>query len=133
MRFMLKSFIVSMTLSLTLVAGIALAQTPPVVGTIGITSDEIKLLAKGWSIKKDILSKDVYNDANEKVGVVEDIIVTPDKALSYAVISTGGFLGMAKHDVVVPVNQFKIKAGRVSLAGATKESVKAMPEFKYAD
>ena len=133
MRFMLKSFIVSMTLSLTLIAGIALAQTPPVVGTIGITSDEIKLLAKGWSIKKDILSKDVYNDANEKVGVVEDIIVTPDKALSYAVISTGGFLGMSKHDVVVPVNQFKIKAGRVSLAGATKESVKAMPEFKYAD
>ena len=133
MRFMLKSFIVSMTLSLTLVAGIALAQTPPVVGTIGITSDEIKLLAKGWSIKKDILSKDVYNDANEKVGVVEDIIVTPDKALSYAVISTGGFLGMAKHDVVVPVNQFKIKAGRISLSGATKESVKAMPEFKYAD
>ena len=133
MRFMLKSFIVSMTLSLTLIAGIALAQTPPVVGTIGITSDEIKLLAKGWSIKKDILSKDVYNDANEKVGVVEDIIVTPDKALSYAIISTGGFLGIAKHDVVVPVNQFKIKAGRVSLAGATKESVKAMPEFKYAD
>ena len=133
MRFMLTSFIVSMTLSLTLIAGIALAQTPPVVGTIGITSDEIKLLAKGWSIKKDILSKDVYNDANEKVGVVEDIIVTPDKALSYAIISTGGFLGIAKHDVVVPVNQFKIKAGRVSLAGATKESVKAMPEFKYAD
>ena len=133
MRFMLKSFILAMTLSLTLIAGIVLAQTPPVVGTIGITSDEIKLLAKGWSIKKDILSKDVYNDANEKVGVVEDIIVTPDKALSYAVVSTGGFLSMAKHDVVVPVNQFKIKAGRVSLAGATKESVKAMPEFKYAD
>lgn len=133
MRFMLKSFIVAMTLSLTLIAGIALAQKPPVVGTIGITSDEIKLLAKGWSIKKDILSKDVYNDANEKVGVVEDIVVTPDKALSYAIISTGGFLGIAKHDVVVPVNQFKIKAGRISLPGATKESVKTMPEFKYAD
>ena len=133
MRFMFKSFIVTMSLSLTLIAGIAMAQTPPVVGTIGITSDEIKLLAKGWSIKKDILAKDVYNDANEKVGVVEDIVVTPDKALSYAIISTGGFLGMAKHDVVVPVSQFKIKAGRVALPGATKESVKAMPEFKYAD
>jgi len=130
---MLKSFIVAMTLSLTLVAGLAMAQTPPVVGTIGITSDEIKLLAKGWSIKKDILAKDVYNDANEKVGVVEDIIVTPDKAMSYAIVSTGGFLGMAKHDVVIPVNQFKIKAARISLPGATKESVKAMPEFKYAD
>lgn len=133
MRLMLNSFIVAMTLSMTLLTGLAMAQTPPVVGTIGITSDEIKLLAKGWSIKKDILAKDVYNDANEKVGVIEDIIVTPDKAMSYAIVSTGGFLGMAKHDVVIPVNQFKIKAARISLPGATKESVKAMPEFKYSD
>ncbi|MHC1789743.1 PRC-barrel domain-containing protein [Solidesulfovibrio sp.] len=133
MNFVFKSVIVAMTLSLTLIAGIALAQTPPVVGTIGITPDEIKLLAKGWSIKKDILGKDVYNDASEKVGVIEDIVVTPDKAMSYAIVSTGGFLGIAKHDVVVPVNQLKIKAERVTLPGATKESVKAMPEFKYAD
>ncbi|WP_300160825.1 PRC-barrel domain-containing protein [Solidesulfovibrio sp.] len=128
-----KILIVAMALSLSLIAGAALAQTPPVVGTIGITSEESKLLAKGWSIKKDILGKDVYNDANAKVGVVEDIVVTPDKAMSYAIVSTGGFLGMAKHDVVIPVNQFKIKDARVSLPGATKESVKAMPEFKYAD
>jgi len=133
MRLMLNSFIVALTLSMTLLTGLAMAQKPPVVGTIGITSDEIKLLAKGWSIKKDILAKDVYNDANEKVGVIEDIIVTPDKAMSYAIVSTGGFLGMAKHDVVIPVNQFKIKAARISLPGATKESVKAMPEFKYSD
>jgi len=53
--------------------------------------------------------------------------------MSYAIVSTGGFLGMAKHDVVIPVNQFKIKAARISLPGATKESVKAMPEFKYSD
>ncbi|OLN30727.1 hypothetical protein DVDV_0429 [Desulfovibrio sp. DV] len=128
-----KTLIFALTLSFTLIAGAALAQTPPVVGTIGITTDEIKLLAKGWSIKKDILGKDVYNDANEKVGVIEDIVVTPEKAMSYAIVSTGGFLGMAKHDVVVPVNQLKIKAARVTLPGATKESVKAMPEFKYAD
>jgi len=128
-----KTCIIALTLSLTLMAAVALAQAPPVVGTIGITSDEVKTLAKGWSIKKDILNKDVYNDANEKVGVVEDIVVTPDKALSYAIVGTGGFLGMAKHDVVIPINQLKMKSGRINLPGATKESVKAMPEFKYAD
>jgi sporulation protein YlmC with PRC-barrel domain len=133
MSFASKTCIIALTLSLTLMAAAALAQAPPVVGTIGITSEEIKMLAKGWSIKKDILNKDVYNDANEKVGVVEDIVVTPDKALSYAIVGTGGFLGMAKHDVVIPVNQLKIKSGRITLSGATKESVKAMPEFKYAD
>ncbi|EKO37857.1 MAG: PRC-barrel protein [Solidesulfovibrio magneticus str. Maddingley MBC34] len=128
-----KTFIIALTLSLILTAASALAQAPPVVGTIGITSEEVKTLAKGWSIKKDILNKDVYNDANEKVGVVEDIVVTPDKALSYAIVGTGGFLGMAKHDVVIPINQLKMKSGRINLPGATKESVKAMPEFKYAD
>lgn len=133
MKFYCKSVVAAMILSLSLAAGAALAQTTPVVGTIGITPDEIKVLAKGWSIKKDVLGKDVYNEASEKVGVVEDIIVTPDKALSYSIVSTGGFLGMAKHDVVIPVNQFKIQNKRIVLPGATKEAVKAMPEFKYAE
>ena len=133
MKLYCKSVVAAMILSLSLAAGAALAQTTPVVGTIGITPDEIKVLAKGWSIKKDILSKDVFNEANEKVGVVEDIIVTPDKALSYSIVSTGGFLGMAKHDVVIPVNQLKIQNKRIVLPGATKEAVKAMPEFKYAE
>ena len=133
MNFFLKSFVVATALSLSLVASAALAQTPPVAGTIGITKAEITVLAKGWSIKNDILNKDVFNDANEKVGTVEDIIVTPDKAMSYAIVGTGGFLGMAKHDVVIPVNQFKITNKRVLLPGATKEAVKALPEFKYAD
>lgn len=128
-----KSVVAAMILSFSLAAGAAMAQTTPVVGTIGITPDEVKVLAKGWSIKKDVLGKDVFNEASEKVGVVEDIIVTPDKALSYSIVSTGGFLGMAKHDVVIPVNQFKIQNKRIVLPGATKEAVKAMPEFKYAE
>ncbi|MFP5223499.1 MAG: PRC-barrel domain-containing protein [Acidobacteriota bacterium] len=132
MKFCCKSVVAGMILSLSL-AGAAMAQTTPVVGTIGIAPEEIKVLAKGWSIKKDVLGKDVYNEANEKIGVVEDIIVTPDKALSYSVVSTGGFLGMAKHDVVIPVFQFKMQNKRIVLPGATKEAVKAMPEFKYAD
>jgi len=133
MKFALRPLVVAMALSLSLFVGAALAQAPPVVGTIGIPKDQINVLAKGWSIKKDIMSKDVFNDASEKVGVIEDIIVTPEKAMSYAIVSTGGFLGMAKHDVVIPVNQFKIVNKRVMLPGATKEAVKAMPPFKYAD
>ncbi len=132
MKFALKPNLVAMVLSLSMLAGVAFAQTP-VVGTIGVPADQISVLAKGWSIKKDIMSKDVFNDANEKVGVIEDIVVTPEKALSYAIVSTGGFLGMAKHDVAIPVNHFKVVNKRVMLPGATKEAVKAMPEFKYAD
>ena len=133
MNFAFKTFTVAMALSLSLVTSIAFAQKAPVAGTIGITKEESTILAKGWSIKKDIMGMDVYNDASEKVGVIEDIIVTPDKAMSYAVVSTGGYLGMGKNDVVIPVNHFKITNKRILLPGATKEAVKSMPPFKYAD
>jgi sporulation protein YlmC with PRC-barrel domain len=89
------------------------------------------MVAKGWSAKNQIMGKDVYNDKNEKVGVVEDLIITPEKAVSYAIIGTGGFLGMDKHDVAIPVNHFKMVEGKVTLPGATKDAVKAMPAFKY--
>ena len=133
MTFALKTLCAAATLSLTLISGVAFAQATPVVGTIGISSEEIKVLAKGWSIKKDILDKDVYNEANEKVGSINDIIVTPVKAMSYAIVGTGGYLGIAEHDVVIPVSQLSIKDKRVMLPGATKEAVKAMPAFKYSE
>jgi sporulation protein YlmC with PRC-barrel domain len=100
--------------------------------TIGISVEELKVVAVGWSAKKKILGKAVYNDKNEKIGVVDDLIVAPDRSLSYAIIGAGGFLGIGKHDVAIPVGQFKEDKGRIILAGATKDALKAMPKFEYA-
>jgi sporulation protein YlmC with PRC-barrel domain len=100
--------------------------------TVGVTVEELKVVALGWSAKKRILGKAVYNDKNEKIGVVDDLIITPDKSVSYAIIGAGGFLGMGKHDVAVPVGQLKDDKGRIVLAGATKDALKAMPKFEYA-
>ena len=100
--------------------------------TVGISVEEMKMVALGWSAKKKILGKAVYNDKNEKIGTVDDLIITPDKSVSYAIIGAGGFLGMGKHDVAVPVGQFKEDKGRIVLAGATKDALKAMPKFEYA-
>jgi amphi-Trp domain-containing protein len=111
-------------------AGVAFSQASPVACARGMNSAEDKALVNAWSIKNEILSKDVYNDTNEKVGSVEDLIVTPEKAMSYAIVGTGGFLGMARHDVAIPVHQFKMNNDRIVLPGATKVAVKAMPEFK---
>jgi sporulation protein YlmC with PRC-barrel domain len=100
--------------------------------TMGVTVEEMKVVALGWSAKKKILGKAVYNDKNEKIGTVDDLIITPDKSVSYAIVGVGGFLGMGKHDVAIPVNQFKEDKGRIVLAGATKDALKAMPKFEYA-
>ena len=131
-----KVMAVMICLAVVGMMGNALAQQQtPVAGTtttvVGVSADELVTVVKGWSAKKQVMGKDVYNDKNEKVGVVEDLIVAPDKAVSYAIIGAGGFLGMGKHDVAIRMNQFKLVEGKFTLPGATKEAVKAMPAFQY--
>jgi sporulation protein YlmC with PRC-barrel domain len=74
----------------------------------------------------------VYNEKDEKIGKVDDLIVAPDKKVSYAIVGAGGFAGLGKHDVAIPVDQLKEENGKFILPGATKEAVKEMPEFEYA-
>jgi len=100
--------------------------------TLGVPAPEVTTLARGWSAKKQILSKPVYNDQNEKVGDVDDIIITPEKSLSYAIIGVGGFLGLGEHLVAIPFNQFKRGDDKYVLPGATKDKLKALPPFTYA-
>jgi microcompartment protein CcmK/EutM len=131
----MKKIVMAVIICLSVVGimGNALAQQQaPVAGmSIGVSANELVTVAKGWSAKNQIMSKDIYNDKNEKVGVVDDLIITPDKAVSYAIIGTGGFVGIDKHEVAVPVNQLKMEDGKITLPGATKEAVKAMPTFQY--
>jgi sporulation protein YlmC with PRC-barrel domain len=100
--------------------------------TIGVSPDEVKTLARGWSAKQQILGKPVYNDQDERVGEVEDIIITPEKSLSYGIIGVGGFLGLGTHQVAIPVNQFKSGDGIILLPGATQDTLKALPPFEYS-
>jgi sporulation protein YlmC with PRC-barrel domain len=95
-------------------------------------SPELRDVTNGWSVKRSILGQPVYNDKDERVGSVGDIIVTPDKAISYAIVNAGGFLGLTKHNVAIPVSQFKSVDNKLVLPGATKDALKASPEFQYA-
>ena len=113
-----------------LVGGTALGQVAGST-TIGVTVEEQKSLVVGWSAKKHILGEAVYNSSDEKIGTVEDLIITPGKAVSYAIVGTGGFLGIDRHDVAIPVGQLKLQGDKLMLAGATKEGLKALPKFEY--
>ena len=94
---------------------------------LGVAAAELREVTMGWSAKHQVLGKAVFNDQKQRIGTVDDIIIAPDKAVSYAIIGAGGFLGVAKHDVAIPVNQFKLVDGKFVLAGAM-----AMPPFEYA-
>jgi len=100
--------------------------------TLGVTVEELKAVALGWSAKRQILGKTVYNDKNARVGRIDDIIITPERSVSFVIVGAGGFVGLARHDVAVPVGQLQEKDGKYILPGATKEAIKALPKFEYA-
>jgi sporulation protein YlmC with PRC-barrel domain len=100
--------------------------------TLSVSQQETNLAQKGWSAKKDIMGKAVYNDNNEKIGDVNDVIFSRTNSASFVVIGVGGFLGMGEHDVAVPLSRIKHDNDKLILPGATKEALKKMPEFQYA-
>jgi PRC-barrel domain len=119
-----------------LLAGATTAIGQQVVGStqLGVAVAELRDVTTGWSAKRQVLGKTVYNDSGDGIGKVDDIIVAPDKAVSYAIIGAGGFLGVGRHDVAIPVGQLKQQSdGKFVLAGATKDALKAMPPFEYAN
>ena len=113
------------------VAGPAWAQVAGST-TTEVTVAESTKLAMGWSVKKSLMGKTVYNEAGQKVGKVEDLIVSPDRSVSYVIVGAGGFVGIGRHDVAIPVTQVRDIGGRLVMAGATPDTVKSLPAFTYA-
>jgi sporulation protein YlmC with PRC-barrel domain len=114
------------------------APAAPVAGraTLGVAVVEMEAVIAGWSVQKDLLKKPVVNDRNEKIGTITDVIITPNPdakvpAASFAVIGVGGFLGLGKHDVAIPMEQLRLQSGKLVLPGATKDALKLLPAFEY--
>jgi sporulation protein YlmC with PRC-barrel domain len=122
--------------------GLASAQAPaqapaaPVAGRAPIGVAVMDVVVLGWSAKRDLTGKPVVNDKNEKIGKIDDLIISPSKdgstpAASFAIISVGGFLGIGNRDVAIPMEQLKLQNKQLMLPGATKDALKAMPPFVY--
>ncbi len=131
-RTLLVAALVS-SFGLLVISSLAHAQVAGATTTVSGTVVETTRIAMGWSAKKSILGKTVTNESGAKVGKVEDLIISPDKNVTYLIIGAGGFVGIGRHDVAVPVSQVDNRGGMLVMAGATKDSVKARPRFEYAD
>jgi sporulation protein YlmC with PRC-barrel domain len=128
-----------------------------------------------WRSSK-LIGVDVYNDNNEKIGDIQELIVDKSGKVDNVVLGVGGFLGMGEHYVAVPMEKLKWvnepvrtsstttapkdkstasannagtttgeanRANRAERAAdekwypdhavfnATKDQLKAMPQFKY--
>jgi len=104
--------------------------------------------AGDWSASK-MSGVKVYNEANDKVGEISDVIIDSKGHVRGLIVEAGGFLGMGTHYVLVPMDSLKFanKAGKTTVGqtsdtkrewfpdravlNVTKDQLKSMPEFKY--
>lgn len=77
----------------------------------------------------------VYNNKNETVGEVEDLVIENGKTLTGVVVGVGGFLGLGESYVVLDPSTLAIsnKDGRWAVhADTDKETLKNAPKFEYS-
>lgn len=153
------------------------AQTAQPAAPAATAGSQEKMALKGdWRASK-LMGLDVYNESNEKLGDINELILDKTGKVAAVVIGVGGFLGMGEHDIAVSMDKLKFveepvrtsstattttrdnaAAPRETTTGAatsttttartgnandwtpdhavmnaTKDQLKAMPQFKYSD
>jgi hypothetical protein len=98
--------------------------------TVELAKVDITQVSAGYRASK-VIGSTVLNDANESIGTIDDLLVSPDGKATYAVLSVGGFLGMGSKLVVVPYGSLQL-GDKVVLPGGSKDGLTNLPEFKYA-
>ena len=146
-----------------LLATVASAQTPTATTDKANTASTISesSLHGDWRASK-VAGLSVYNDKNESIGTINDLLMDKSGNIKAVVLGVGGFLGMGEHLVAVPYDKVKFVDQPVPSAtassnksssttgstsstssknpwypdhavfNATKDELKAMPEFKYS-
>jgi len=71
-----------------------------------------------WRASK-LVGLKVYNDANENVGSINDMLVDKGGNIKAVVIGVGGFLGMGEHLVAVSFDKVKFSDQPVAYTGAS--------------
>jgi hypothetical protein len=115
--------------SMVVLSGLAGAQGTT--QTVEVAKVDVQKLSAGYRASK-VIGSSVLNDANEAIGKIDDLLVSTDGKAPYAVLSIGGFLGMDTHLIVVPYDSLNLVDNKIVLPGGTKDTLKMLPEFKYA-
>jgi sporulation protein YlmC with PRC-barrel domain len=101
------------------------------VAPLRITVQEQALVAVGYRASK-LLGAPVYNDKNQKVGTIADLVITPKQYVSFVIVAVGGFLGIGAKDVAINANRFRGLNSKIILPGATKDALTKLPRFVFA-
>jgi sporulation protein YlmC with PRC-barrel domain len=76
----------------------------------------------------------VYDNGNNRIGEIDDVLMTNDGRVAALVIGVGGFLGIGEKHVILPFNAVTAteRGGSVRLVmNTTKEELNASTGFRY--
>jgi sporulation protein YlmC with PRC-barrel domain len=99
-------------------------RAAPAATTAG--SQEKMMLKGNWRASK-LMGLDVYNEANEKLGDINELILDKNGKVNAVVIGVGGFLGMGEHDIAVSMDKLKfmeepVRTSSTAPATTTRET-----------
>src|SRR4030081_2647506 len=120
---MLAKYMTAGLVGSALLATVAFAQNPA-------TSDRANMAPAAasdssfqgtWRASK-IIGLSVYNDNNESLGSINDLLMDKSGSIKAVVIGVGGFLGVGEHLVAVPYDKIKFVDQPIAYIGAASTS-----------
>ena len=86
----------------------ALSQTSPPTASPAPAAQSTAPKAQGemWRSSK-LIGLNVYNDQDEKLGAISEILLDKSGKADFVVIGVGGFLGIGQHDIMVETSKLK--------------------------
>ncbi|TPN37123.1 PRC-barrel domain containing protein [Mesorhizobium sp. B2-3-3] len=117
-------------------AAVSALATPNLAQSATATTTGTYITAKPTDILSyNLIGLNIVNGANETVGEIKDLLIS-DGALAGYIVSAGGFLGVGEHYVIVSPAAVKVNYSEndkkwTATMDATKDQLKAAPEFKY--
>ena len=78
---------------------------------------------------------EIDDATGKKIGKVEEVVRSREDGFIYAVVSSGGLLGIGANEVTVPVEMLELQGNRLRIS-ATKDELQRWPEYqedRYAE
>src|SRR5437879_10932564 len=104
---MFAKFMTAGLVGSALLATVALAQSPtaPSANPAPAAASDSSFQGN-WRASK-LVGLSVYNDNNESIGAINDLLTEKDGKIKAVVIGVGGFLGIGEHLVAIPFEKVK--------------------------
>lgn len=120
---MLTKYAVAGLAASALLANVASAQSPTATTDRAATAapaaaSDTASFKGTWRTSK-LVGLSVYNDSNQSLGSINDLLTDKSGDIKAVVIGVGGFLGVGEHLVAVPIDKVKFVNEPVVYTGAS--------------